>query len=432
MQVVDEKSNIYMNEYGYCFVLNSQNQVDEKVKNYLDNQNSLNSILENDFVDEERTLMLHSNPPAFNSKDGNQNKFVDMTEDFVLQTMKMYGENNLVWAGDIDLSKYMLERFKNLGVKIVKHLEFYQVYDYDFRTKDTYIKLKKNPFKQRFNFLIQGLYDIDNNLIELALPVFFMKMKREMSPLFIDILWNAVFDRFYAVRHSAVFTLIHELKHTFDDNMLIQVLRNNKISFEDFMKLQMFTEKAAEIQSILYRIAEYEKSDRKINFFDNSYLYGLNYFDVKNFVDNNKDYWKQKDEFFSVVYTSFLKNYSEYAEKYFLNNAKDYVSVCPLENLVKETSDRTTYLKLKKEMFLFDVYNPKTKQWELQDWADMFEEKSVNRLTLFNFSNFIEKEKVKNEKLMKRSSISNEIIQNMREKQNLKLEEIRKKQLYQK
>ena len=83
-------------------------------------------------------------------------------------------------------------------------------------------------------------------------------------------------------------------------------------------------------------------------------------------------------------------------------------------------------------MLSFDIYNPETKEWELQDWSDMFEEISVNKITLFNFRKFVEKQKVKNKKIQQKFSISDEDINNVRKIQSLKLQEIRNKQLLQK
>lgn len=425
MQLIDSKNNIYINENAYCFVAYDKLSEEEVVS--LDNENSLDGIFQHVVIDVEKTLMLHLNPPVFNKV--SFEKPEDMTSKFISDAKSIYGDKVSVLTNDIDFSQYILPRFRNLSVKVEKSLDFFKVY----KTKEGIeLKLKRPAIQAFFNSFIRGFFDTYTNTIKIAYPIFFIDAFSKSNKNRLDNLLDKFFNEFCNEIYLIIFTFIHELKHAFDENILLEVLRDKKISIEDFLKLEMYSEKSAEIQSILYRVAEYEKSGRKKDYFS-SFIenYGDNYKDVRHFIVND-GYWKDKENFFKAVYSSFLNNYGTDSFKYILDNAKDFVSVCPLENVVPKTLDNSVYLELKKKKLSFDIYNPETKQWELQDWSDMFEEPVVNKRMLSKFTKFLEKEKVRNKEVQTNSSISDDVIKKVKEKQNLKLNEIRQMQLYQK
>ena len=65
-------------------------------------------------------------------------------------------------------------------------------------------------------------------------------MKNRLDNL-LDKFFNELCNEIYLI----IFTFIHELKHAFDENILLEVLRDKKISIEDFLKLDLVKEKSA-------------------------------------------------------------------------------------------------------------------------------------------------------------------------------------------
>lgn len=279
---------------------------------------------------------------------------------------------------DLNFLNFILPRFQNLDYNLEKIYSFYEIY-YD--ESDLNIKpLGENG----------GEFTLSKNLLSVYVPVMCEKKNSKIKDG--DQKYVDLYNTFYVI--ETLFTFQHELKHCYDFSKMIDILKTKKISLDDLFKLWHLVEKSAEIQSIFWRCY----------FYQGSYYSGIveEYRKIDNFVKEHPDYYATKfSEFFDCVYNTYVSKEnvkSIYNDKYFLETFKSHLKFFNTDgNVVSKTPDNSVYLELKKELFSFDFYNPKTKKWELRDCSNLVEdpivsEKNLNEVRKFYNASYSNKD----------------------------------------
>ena len=291
-------------------------------------------------------------------------------------------------------------RFKNLGLNISY---FFDVFEIEF-TNHSYKSLSPD-------LRIIGSYYSDKNKVDFLFPVFVFD-KNEMRK---NEKYNENFLRSFYIGFAfdSSYTLIHELKHAFNNHNMINVLKNKKISPYDRLRLYKYDEYSAEMEHVFYYIKQKEMLKNYIDIPSN-----FKYENVLRYVETHPDYFENMSEFVQFVKheveEKLLKaNADIYNDDYYLKFVITQMNQYP--NFFSNKSDEGVYDTLKKSSLSFEIFNPKTRETELVDLSSYFKDQDISAKEKYLLDKNFRKDKKMANILKKESKISNKTLKILKE-----------------
>ena len=159
--------------------------------------------------------------------------------------------------------------------------------------------------------------------------------------------------------------VFHEMRHARNSLVLFDYLFDNpdcKLSALDVLKLERDDELSAKIAEAIEAINTYNTSENKddLSVFESSYLLQQLLYD--NSIEERKRLLSDIPSIIREVCTYWYKNFLIAYRPQFIRNLSVKLNQLPLKHLAHE-SDSTTYNYIRKIMFTYNVYDPKTDKY---------------------------------------------------------------------
>ena len=419
MKYVNDKENIYVNNYGVAIAtvkpLNEEQQkAFDKSVSFFEPLQKYNGD-DSNIVDKEKTKTINSTAyfpkPKSISDFGFENR-VHVKDDTPWYLLASMNPVDLHFEEMNAIKEYVMENYK-----IPKGYSLYcDTLDYfnkdipdRFKAFRTELYVEFDPLKlsldkdtrkltvEDYHVRLRGECYHLINAIRLVVPVL---MQPDSWHYNLDLLQekDRILQNLY-FHQKGVF--IHELKHGLNHYNLANVMKDKKISIKDLFKLQKIEELSAETEDAFFMLEQkvrYGKSD----------IFRGPYKHIEEYAEKNPNYFEKLDEFAPMIFEALEKTFVPlYDEGYNIRMLNPFKTF--FENVTEDETDEGVYEYLRREKLSFGVYNSKTGKSEIVDLSRYLKDTTIEPKELEEVKKFYKKLDETRTALKKKNLVSNEV-----------------------
>lgn len=389
MKYENDKRKVYVNDYNIAIA--SLKLLSNEQKEELDTITNITSLLDKkkSYIDTTNTSFL--NLKQYNNHIPNRILIPESEQIKTLITKNLDTLKYEFYFQNIKplINKIFPKRLQNLGIEITSSIDLYEI---NFSNKTL------TPYNKDISM---GSFDNLKRKINFKLPVFIFN-KKEINDKNNTILQTSYIQ--YLI--NCFGNLVHEAKHALNNYNLIEMLKNNKVSVFDYLKILKLNEYSAEIEKIFFLAGVMPSA--------------IDYENVKEYIKNN-NYYNNMNEFINIVIKDvkekYLSTHPQTTNKnYCINHAITDILNFP-KNFSK-ISDNGVYNKLKSQFMSFEVFNPTTKEYKIMDLSTYFNDENISSKEKYLLNKTYKIKREKEQEITQNSNISNTTLKILETTQN--------------